>query len=280
MASPVELGILNAVLHAAAAQAAERADKIQEVTSAAFDEDFDKRDLPMLISFMEEEEARLASEVDALRLKLANRSAPKPAPKPQRQAAASAQDAHTSAQEAMMKQLPTEHLARILAELRGQTASSQVPMEPPPARPLSHRSLPPSISLAPGETTALVDILAMMREMPTPALAEFLTTLRGVSRGGGSRLELTNTEVPQPHAPMAVPPPPSPSVLQSGRAQLLRAILLNFFTKHQPSALHTVEQLCGLVVGDGAIWTEGELFQKLEARYGVRVDIDPHGHDD
>ena len=35
-----------------------------------------------------------------------------------------------------------------------------------------------------------------------------------------------------------------------------------------------------LVVGDGAIWTEGELFQKLEARYGVRVDIDPHGHDD
>ena len=76
--------------------------------------------------------------------------------------------------------------------------------------------------------------------------------------------------------------------MQSGRAQLLRAILINHFRRHQPLALSRVEDLVSRVVGgpatevDGAgaqvtgvLWTEAELCAKLEERYGVKIDLDP-----
>ena len=29
----------------------------------------------------------------------------------------------------------------------------------------------------------------------------------------------------------------------------------------------------------GVLWTEAELFEKLESKYGERVDLDPHDHE-
>jgi hypothetical protein len=78
------------------------------------------------------------------------------------------------------------------------------------------------------------------------------------------------------------------AVMQSGRAILLRQILTAYFTKHAPDSVHKVENLVARVVGGppsalggvgvvgGVLWDEVELFAKLEAKYGARVDLDPH----
>jgi len=235
-----------------------------------------------MLKVLEEQEARLAKEVEALRLRVASKSVSKPC-LPARS------DASTAVEIAsMMQQMPTEALASMLGRLRKEAAT------PTEATSLSSRapdatSLPSSLTLASGEATALVDIMAMMKDMPTPALAELLASLQGRPNAASPRLELeehTGSKLGSKlGSELAAAPPvakaatrrpvPSAAALRSGRAQLLRAILVNFFTKHQPNALHTVDKLVQLVVVENAM-SESELFAQLEARYDARVDIDPH----
>lgn len=80
---------------------------------------------------------------------------------------------------------------------------------------------------------------------------------------------------------------PGSLAMQSGRARLLRHILLAYFRKHVPEGVHKVEDLVARVVGGaptavegvglvgGVLWSEAELFAKLEAKYGKKVDLDP-----
>ena len=74
--------------------------------------------------------------------------------------------------------------------------------------------------------------------------------------------------------------------MRSGRACLLRHILLAYFRAHAPEGVHKVENLVARVVGGppsevngmvvgGVLWDEATLFGKLEAKYGARVDLDP-----
>ena len=77
------------------------------------------------------------------------------------------------------------------------------------------------------------------------------------------------------------------AAMSGGRARLLRAILTSYFAKHAPEGVHKVESLVARVVGGpptpvegvgmvgGVLWSEPELFAKLEAKYGARVDMDP-----
>ena len=67
--------------------------------------------------------------------------------------------------------------------------------------------------------------------------------------------------------------------MRSGRAKLLRSVLTHFFEKHHTEAVPQVDELVWRVVGDEAVWSEQELIAKLEARYGVRMDLDPHDED-
>ena len=89
----------------------------------------------------------------------------------------------------------------------------------------------------------------------------------------------------QPAAPSL---PSQDRAMRTGRANLLRRILTNYFSEHVPNGVHRVEDLVARVVGGpptsvgggpmvgGTLWTEQELFQKLEAKYGVKVELDPH----
>mmetsp|Transcript_7423 Transcript_7423/g.24700 ORF Transcript_7423/g.24700 Transcript_7423/m.24700 type:complete len:618 (+) Transcript_7423:26-1879(+) len=75
--------------------------------------------------------------------------------------------------------------------------------------------------------------------------------------------------------------------MQSGRAMLLRRILADYFAEHAPDGSHKVENLVARVVGGpptaldgvgvvgGVLWDEAELFSRLEAKYGAKVDPDP-----
>lgn len=74
------------------------------------------------------------------------------------------------------------------------------------------------------------------------------------------------------------------SVMQSGRAQLLRHILSDFYRKHAPADEAKVDDLVARVVGGpptnvggaivgGVLWSEAELFEKLEAKYGAKVEV-------
>ena len=77
---------------------------------------------------------------------------------------------------------------------------------------------------------------------------------------------------------------PRGTVMQSGRAQLLRHVLTNFYRKHAPADQGKVDDLVARVVGGppsnvggavvgGILWSEAELFEKLEAKYGAKVEV-------
>ena len=150
--------------------------------------------------------------------------------------------------------------------------------------------VPPPLSLGSGEASALVDIMAMLKEAPTEALQDILARLRGQSAPGCSAPRVAR------HLELGLPLPGRPLIrsqghdpMQSGRANLLRSLLTAYFSKHVPEGVHKVEDLVARVVGGpptmaggamvgGAIWTEEELFGKLEAKYGVPVDLDVATH--
>jgi hypothetical protein len=76
------------------------------------------------------------------------------------------------------------------------------------------------------------------------------------------------------------------AAMRSGRAQLLRHILHGYYSEHAPDGLHKVEDLVARVVGGpptvagdgsvvgGCLWTEHELFARLEEKYGAKVAFD------
>ena len=78
---------------------------------------------------------------------------------------------------------------------------------------------------------------------------------------------------------------PRVPVMQSGRAQLLRHVLRDYYRKVAPvAAEERVEDLVARVVGGppsevggalvgGVLWSEAELFAKLEAKYGAKVEV-------
>ena len=74
--------------------------------------------------------------------------------------------------------------------------------------------------------------------------------------------------------------------MQSGRAMMLRLVLLSYYAKVAPEKADNVESLVARVVGGpptmveggtavgGVLWTEAQLFAKLEENYGQQVSLD------
>lgn len=71
------------------------------------------------------------------------------------------------------------------------------------------------------------------------------------------------------------------TAMNSADAQRLRATLTEFYNMYAPDGIHKVEDLVARVVGGppceiggvtvgGILWSEPELFAKLEAKYGVK----------
>ena len=230
---------------------------------------------------LEAAEAKLTAEVEAMQLQLA--------PPPPPPAGSAMIDIATR-----MQEMPTEALAEMLARL---DQRQQQPTHTSAAAPLAPRSsssgflsspLPPSLNLAAGEASALVEVLAGMKDLPTPALADLLARLKGQPSTATPARPL---EIKEQHnqvgtgteslgnARQATAPPGRHPAMHSGRARLLRSVLTPFFEKHHKDAVPQVDELVWLVEGDEAVWSEKELIAKLEARYGARMDLDPHGED-
>ena len=201
-------------------------------------------------------EAKLAAEVEALQLQLAL-----PAPRP--------------AASTVMQEMPTEALAELLANQTGSSSSSS--------------ALPPSLNLSASEASALMEVMAGLKDLPTPALAHLLARMRE-QPDSASRAALPGAAPASRPLESFYPPqvstdslgaaaPPHHPAMRTGRARLLRSVLVHFFQKHHQEAVPQVDELVWRVVGDGAVWSEQELIAKLEARYGARMDLDPDGDD-
>jgi len=72
--------------------------------------------------------------------------------------------------------------------------------------------------------------------------------------------------------------------METSRAQRLHQTLTAYYTLHCPENLSNVEALVARVVGGpassvggvvvgGVLWTEAELYEKVEAKYGVPVTV-------
>jgi len=80
--------------------------------------------------------------------------------------------------------------------------------------------------------------------------------------------------------------PHQEDLMQGGRAMMLRLVLLAYYAANAPEDAYKVESLVARVVGGppttveggvvvgGVLWSEAELFAKLEAKYGVQVNLD------
>ena len=200
-------------------------------------------------------EAKLAAEVEALQLLAL------PAPRP--------------AASTVMQEMPTEALAELLANQTGSSSSSS--------------ALPPSLNLSASEASALMEVMAGLKDLPTPALAHLLARMRE-QPGSASRAALPGAAPASRPLESFYPPqvstdslgaaaPPHHPAMRTGRARLLRSVLIHFFQKHHQEAVPQVDELVWRVVGDRAVWSEQELIAKLEARYGARMDLDPDGDD-
>ena len=201
-------------------------------------------------------EAKLAAEVEALQLQLAL-----PAPRP--------------AASTVMQEMPTEALAELLANQTGSSSSSS--------------ALPPSLNLSASEASALMEVMAGLKDLPTPALAHLLARMReqpdSASRAALPGAAPASRPLESFHPPqvstdsLGAAAPPHHPAMRTGRARLLRSVLVHFFQKHHQEAVPQVDELVWRVVGDRAVWSEQELIAKLEARYGARMDLDPDGDD-
>ena len=201
---------------------------------------------------------------------------------------------------AMMESAPTEALADILARLRslsgpGYAASGTGEVPGPDVRLLG--------AGAAGE--AVAPTRAAMEKKEQEAAVEMSNLspgMRQIVREITERetaLALDDDDDEQQEAATsaskAEEPPDLPpalrlqhsAVMSGGRARLLRAILTGYFAKHAPEGMHKVNDLVARVVGGppsqvdgvgvvgGVLWDEAELFRKLEAKYGKKVDLDP-----
>ena len=223
-------------------------------------------------------EAKLTAEVEAMQLQLA--------PPPSRPAASAMIDLA-----ARMQEMPTEALAEMLANQMGRRQGQ--PIHTSVADPLPPSScsssfisspLPPSLNLAAGEASALVEVMAGLKDLPTPALVDLLARMKGQPGSASAAAPPRPLEsfyppqVSTDSLSLGAAAPPHHPAMRSGRARLLRSVLTHFFQKHHEEAVPQVDELVWRVVGDGAVWSEQELIAKLEARYGARMDLDPDGH--
>ena len=200
------------------------------------------------------------------------------------------------AKEAALQTQVKELTAR-LSSSQGQLACHRRPPRLHPNTVSSTISVPAGVNGASfdgEETVMLAEIAGMLQALPTQALPDVLARLRS--------LPLAAPEPAPAIEELQPPPTPSPhendddrsswfqpsKEMQSGRASLLRQILLNYFRQHAPEGLGKVEDLVARVVGGppssvggvmvgGVLWSEQELFGKLEAKYKAKVDLDPHG---
>ena len=227
-------------------------------------------DLRAQLAQLQAAEAKLAAEVEAMQLQLA--------PPPPRPAASDMIDLA-----ARMQEMPTEALAEMLAK---QLERRQVqPIHTSAAAPLALSSCSSSsissLNLAAGEASALVEVMAGLKDLPTPALVDLLARMKGQPGSASSAAPLPLESFYPPRVStdsLGAAAPPHHPAMRSGRARLLRSVLTHFFQKHHEEAVPQVNELVWRVVGDGAVWSEQELIAKLEARYGAQMDLDPDGH--
>jgi hypothetical protein len=207
-------------------------------------------------------EAKLAAEVEALQLQLAL-----PAPRP--------------AASTVMQEMPTEARAEKLVNQMGRRQGQPIhtslaaPLAPSSSSSSSSSSsaLPPSLNLSASEASALMEVMADLKDLPTPALAHILARMRE-QPGSVSRAALSGAAPASRPLESFYPPqvstnslgaaaPPHHPAMRSGRARLLRSVLIHFFQKHHQEALPQVDELVWRVVGDAAVWSEQELIAKL-----------------
>ena len=141
------------------------------------------------------------------------------------------------------------------AQLRRMASKASSSREQPPSSTgewpaPSSRERPPSLLAAPAQGTEIVldegeamlmgEIMGMMQAAPTPALAAMLTALRGkhnkpaLSHGSSMHIsKSSDVAVPAPEA-SALPAATAAQLkaIHSGRATLLRQILLAYFRRH------------------------------------------------
>ena len=148
------------------------------------------------------------------------------------------------------------------------------------------RELPSDLTT--DEAMLVGEIKGMLDSAPTEAMAALVAKLRGTSVENVMQEAEANAAA-RTLAPALPEPEPQISTtpeMRSGRACLLRHILLAYFRAHAPEGVHKVENLVARVVGGppsevngmvvgGVLWDEATLFGKLEAKYGARVDLDP-----
>ena len=230
-------------------------------------------DLRAQLAQLQAAEAKLAAEVEAMQLQLA--------PPPPRPAASDMIDLA-----ARMQEMPTEALAEMLAKQLERRQGQ--PIHTSAAAPLALSSCSgssiSSLNLAAGEASALVEVMAGLKDLPTPALVDLLARMKGQPGSASAAAPPRPLEsfyppqVSTDSLSLGAAAPPHHPAMRSGRARLLRSVLTHFFQKHHKEAVPQVDELVWRVVGDGAVWSEQELIAKLEARYGARMDLDPDGH--
>ena len=166
------------------------------------------------------------------------------------------------------------------------------------------RELPSDLTT--DEAMLVGEIKGMLDSAPTEAMAALVAKLRGTSVENVMQEAEANAAARTLAPALPEPEPPTPTTyvaartaptllepqisttpeMRSGRACLLRHILLAYFRAHAPEGVHKVENLVARVVGGppsevngmvvgGVLWDEATLFGKLEAKYGARVDLDP-----
>jgi len=196
-----------------------------------------------------------------------------------------------------------------LAQLQSASAAVQAEIDQLTAQMTLAQHMParelPS-DLTTDEAMLVGEIKGMLDSAPTEAMAALVAKLRGTSvenvmqeaeANAAARTRATALPEPEPPTPTTyVAARTAPTLLEpqisttpemrSGRACLLRHILLAYFRAHAPECVHKVENLVARVVGGppsevngivvgGVLWDEATLFGKLEAKYGARVDLDP-----
>lgn len=176
----------------------------------------------------------------------------------------------------------TDHLEKMVAKIHSaetmldrrdakqeslSQASTQDEMAPSIATSTVSLSLQPPPNVARGMSSGMRSILREIADRESAALA-------GDDDDGDDDVAAATPGLRMHHS----------AAMQSGRACRLRRVLTAYFAKHAPDSAHKVENLVARVVGGppcaldgigvvgGVLWDEAELFGKLEAKYGARVD--------
>ena len=199
---------------------------------------------------------------------------------------------------AMMESAPTEALADILARLRslsgpGYAASGTGEVPGPDVRLLGGSAAGEAAAPTRAQEQAAVEMSNLspgMRQIVREITERETALALDDDDDDDDEQQEAATSASRAEEPPDLPPAlrlQHSAVMSGGRARLLRAILTGYFAKHAPEGMHKINDLVARVVGGppsqvdgvgvvgGVLWDEAELFQKLEAKYGKKVDLDP-----